>query len=303
MILSKNIEIKILHNKNKYRYRDLGYDISKHKVFVLIEHLPIHSHVIVDVKCDICGTEKKIKLQAYNKNISSHNIYACNNTCAQIKNKMTSVEKFGVEHHSKTDKHRSVASATNTGIDETKREIRECKMCHTKFTVRKLVKKMVCSINCLHDYQRTQEAKEYSAEQMRNSLLKKYNVKNNFQRPDIVEKIRQTRISRHLEIPSEQLSEWKRYNREVRKLTHRNRKMLFEIWDGYDYYDKEYIRSYLELSYMNCNYPTVDHKISVFYGFKNGILPETIAGMDNLCITKRIVNSLKRIKTETEFLS
>ena len=78
--------------------------------------------------------------------------------------------------------------------------------------------------------------------------------------------------------------------------------MLFDIWDGYDYYDKEYIKNNLQLSYMNCNYPTVDHKVSVFYGFNNKIPAEDIAKIDNLCITKRIINSLKRTKTETEFL-
>ena len=302
MIISKTVEIQMSHNKLKVYYSNLGYDIFKRSITVNVNHLTKNSHVIINVKCDICRTEKKIGYNKYNDNIKKYGMYTCCNKCAQIKNIMTSIEKFGTTHYSKTNKHRTVVSLANTGIDDKKRETRTCKICGATFHVRKRYKKTVCSKTCLNKYQQTTEYKNYNAERTRASLLKKYGIENNFQRLDIIQKIRNTRIARNLEIPSDQLSDWKKYNREVRKITWRNRKMLFDIWDGYDYYDKEYIKNNLQLSYMNCNYPTVDHKVSVFYGFNNKIPAEDIAKIDNLCITKRIINSLKRTKTETEFL-
>lgn len=49
------------------------------------------------------------------------------------------------------------------------------------------------------------------------------------------------------------------------------------------------------------NYPTIDHKISVYYGFINNISPEEIGDISNLCITKRWINSTKRDSIESEF--
>ncbi len=40
-------------------------------------------------------------------------------------------------------------------------------------------------------------------------------------------------------------------------------------------------------------YPSIDHKISLFYGFENNMNPEEIGSIDNLCITKRYINSIK----------
>jgi len=71
---------------------------------------------------------------------------------------------------------------------------------------------------------------------------------------------------------------------------------LFENWDGYDYYDGEYIKNNFNLHGLDNNYPTIDHKISVSYGFKNNIEPEKIADISNLCITKKINNSKKSSK-------
>ena len=42
----------------------------------------------------------------------------------------------------------------------------------------------------------------------------------------------------------------------------------------------------------NKNYP-IDHKISVSYGYKHNIPAEEIGKMENLCITKRCINSSK----------
>lgn len=61
----------------------------------------------------------------------------------------------------------------------------------------------------------------------------------------------------------------------------------------------------MENFHLNKNdrlYPHFDHKISAAYGFKNGIDPEIIAEIDNICITKQWINGLKKEMNETEFV-
>lgn len=91
------------------------------------------------------------------------------------------------------------------------------------------------------------------------------------------------------------------YKNEVRRLTKRNTKELFNRWDGYDYYDKSYIKDNIKLSHVSNDYPSIDHKISIYYGFKNDIHPSDIANISNLCITKRSINSYKRDIIDTDF--
>jgi hypothetical protein len=52
---------------------------------------------------------------------------------------------------------------------------------------------------------------------------------------------------------------------------------------------------------INRNYPHLDHKTSVAFGFKNGIDPEEIGDKKNVCITKQWINGLKKEKCEFEF--
>lgn len=302
MILSKTVEIEMSHNKYKKMYEALGYDVhTSNTINVSIVHLPINSHVKVHVRCDICKKEKWIGYNKYNKNIEKYNLYTCDNTCAQIKNKKTSIKKFGCDHFSKTSKHKKRVSHTSSGIRENLWEKRTCVFCNSSFTVRKKQNKKFCSVNCLVLYCKSEEGKKEMFERTQAAVLNKYGVKNVWQHPAIIEKIRNTRIERNLEIPFDQLSAWQQYNRIVRKLTLRNRKKLFEQWDGYDYYDKQYIKCYMSHKYTCNEYPTVDHKISVHYGFIHNMPPEQISDIENLCITKRVINSIKRIRTELQF--
>ena len=91
------------------------------------------------------------------------------------------------------------------------------------------------------------------------------------------------------------------YRNEVRRLTKKSLKSLIDSWDGLDYYDKESIEENYMLDKNDPNYPTIDHKISVYYGFVNNIPPEEISDISNLCITKRFINSKKRDLIESEF--
>lgn len=157
----------------------------------------------------------------------------------------------------------------------------------------------------------------------KNTNIERYNVENVFQNDEIKKKIskinlniygcenpaeseyikkkiKQSKINNGNQIPENLLSEFKKYRRLVNKYTIKNKKLLFSNWNGNDYYDNEYIKENLKLNKYNPLYPTIDHKISVFYGFVNNIIPEEISKLNNLCITKRYINSKKNKKCEHE---
>lgn len=129
--------------------------------------------------------------------------------------------------------------------------------------------------------------------------LERFGVENSFQCEITKDKIRRKLGY----LSDEELTGFEKYSRVARKLTLRNKSKLLENWDGYDYYDREFISNNFQLSYNDPCYPTIDHKISLKYGYLNGISVETISDMDNLCITKRKINSNKKEKIEEEFKS
>jgi hypothetical protein len=98
------------------------------------------------------------------------------------------------------------------------------------------------------------------------------------------------------------INKFKIYRRKIRYLTDVIRKKLFESWDGYDYYDGEYIKCHINIDKNSILKPTIDHKKSCFYGYINNIPEESIASIENLCITKRKLNVMKRHLTEDEFI-
>lgn len=89
---------------------------------------------------------------------------------------------------------------------------------------------------------------------------------------------------------------FKIYSMAIRNLTQKHKKMLFKEWDGLDYYDGQNIKNNSKLHHTHECYPTVDHKISIYFGFVNNISIEEIGNINNLCITKRKINGSKHIK-------
>lgn len=98
MLLDKEVEVIIGSTMLKY-YINLGYAISHkgEKIKIKVEHLSLGSKTILNVKCDICGTIKKLSYDKYNKNIKNTGIYSCNNSCSSFKNKQTNLIKYGFE--------------------------------------------------------------------------------------------------------------------------------------------------------------------------------------------------------------
>jgi len=91
--------------------------------------------------------------------------------------------------------------------------------------------------------------------------------------------------------------DWKRFWKKCNELTRKIRKEIISEWDGYDYYDGEYIKDNLKLDTHHKNYPTLDHIYPRSKAFLDGKTPQEITVKENLVWTKRTNNSKKGNKT------
>lgn len=119
---------------------------------------------------------------------------------------------------------------------------------------------------------------------------------------EIKNKRKNTRIMRGYDISDDDRSDWELYKIKVRRMTDKVKSELFDNWDGYDYYDNEFIKdNHLKYEPRTKHYPTIDHKISIKYGFDNNIPIYIISDINNLCITKTEINCSKSVRTHRNF--
>jgi len=128
--------------------------------------------------------------------------------------------------------------------------------------------------------------------------LERYGFENTFQSEEAKIKIRE----KGGWLNDDDLVGYIKYNRIVRRLTLRNRKNMLENWDGFDFYDGEYIRDNFNIDFNDPNYPCIDHKISIRNGYLDGISEEVLSSIDNLCFTKRFINSKKKTQNHKDFI-
>ena len=267
MILTEKVDVKI-YSKNINYYKKLGY-VNLHNndiITINISELSIGSHILVDVKCDICGKEKKITFQKYLHNYKRQGYYTCSQKCGNNKREITCLYKYGENFISKTD--------------FSKNKIKET--CIEKYGVENTFQS------------------EMIKDKIKKICLERYGNNSPMRNKDIINKGLNVKIDRG-SIFSIKTDEFSNYKRIIRNLTASVEKKLYKNWDGLDYYYGEYIKEYGNLPHNNPLYPTIDHKISIMYGYINKVPPEIIGSFDNLCITKRKINSSKNHKTEMEF--
>lgn len=264
MIKDNKIQVGII-NHNLNHYKNIGFDVKYGDVIVVQPfQLSSGSHYKVDCICDECGKVKNMKYQFYYKitNGLKENYY-CQKCVKKIKTSKTNMEKYGYEN------------ASSSVLIKEKRKKTNLKKWGTEnvFQNEDIKKRNRDTFNEKYGdyYTRTKEYREKS-----NS----------------------TRIKKNSKIFENEKLDYKRYKRLVRSYTRIFSKSLFENWNGLDYYDNEYIKENFNLNYNDVSYPTIDHKISVFNGFKKMINPEIIGGINNLCVTKRNNNSSKRSHLE-----
>lgn len=350
MLLTKTIQIRTRKNANIKYYLFLGYSKIEEYIDVDIKDIPKNSNIKVLVKCDICGKEKNIVYQKYNKNIEKYNFYSCSQKCAKEKKISTNLNKYGVEFASQNKDIKEKIKQTfikNYGVDNpSKSEKIKQKYkntCLKRYGVENVFQsekiKQKSKNTCLKKYNvdnfsKTKEYKEkykltnmnkygvehYSkiigfSKNVKQILLKKYGNENYNNREkyyqtclikynkhctllvnDIIDKIKKSKVNNNRNIPENLKNDFIQYKKIVKSKTNKIREKLFENWNGIDFYDRKNIRKNLKLHYNHKEYPTIDHKTSIFNCFINGLDINYCCSENNLCITTRYNNSKKNNK-------
>lgn len=278
MILDTEILFNV-SNKNKSYLFDKGYDISKDKIYIKVSDLPKFSHYKVKVKCDICGNEKELLYSKYQKNTKFNTEkYCCSQKCATDKLLNTFNKKYGCvsSQHPDIKLKQEITNIERYGS----------KSCQSnKIIKQKSYETMIERYGVKYPNQ---------CEEIKNKMM--INI------DDIVRRTNITKVLRGVMVDYNNYSSFQDYRKLVNIETRKNKKSLYNNWNGFDFYDDELIMENLTLNYLDKNYPTIDHKISILYGFKNKIDPNIIGSIDNLCITKRSNNSRKNSKNDLNFL-
>jgi hypothetical protein len=282
MLVLEKILVPISY-RNITHYRKLGYSpVLNRDLEINTTDLPSSSHVKVFVKCEICHKESNLMYCKYIENKKRYGFYGCKG-CSRNKAAITSLDRYGVDNYSKTDEWKKRVSETN-------------------------IKKYGYKTNLLNpDYQdriksilksKYNSYNFFEINRMSSDRKKKYKFKLNDSVHSLISDLELVE-SRYSDIYYE--SEYLLYRSECRRLTSRNVKFLLENWNGKDYYDGEDISNNFILDHNDPKYPTIDHKISIYHGYVNGLSPLDLSNIDNLCITKRSINSSKRDKIEDNF--
>ncbi len=289
MILQEYVEVKI-NSRNFDYYKSLIPNIKNNKVYKInVNDLFYGSHTKIKVCCDICKSESYKPYRQYKLSFDKYNLYCCSPKCAQLKNKITNLERYGVINVFQSDIIKNKIIETNLlkyGVSYPSQSS------HIR-------SKIINTLRSNYGVSNLMDSEIIISRIHNTNLLKYGNIIYNCS--DIAKDLR---IKNNRQIPDCDRSEFEKYQIKVRYLTNKVKSILYENWNGFDYYDNEFIKdNSINYKFYNRNYPTIDHKISIYYGFMNNINPEIIGNLENLCVTKRGINSKKNNKNEDFFMN
>lgn len=158
-------------------------------------------------------------------------------------------------------------------------------------------------------YNNTSKTKEFwknASDEFKLDLIdkvKKSKLKNhgnpNYNNPN---KMIETKVSKGILRDERSDMKFKDYKNRVRSRTNTKRSQIFSEWDGYDFYTGIHIKENLSLPHTNELYPTIDHKIPIVIAYKMGLSVEEAASVENICVTTRKNNSIKRDMPFEDFI-
>jgi len=199
-------------------------------------------------------------------------------------------EKYGVEYISQDISFRDKVKSTcldKYGVENTLSLNHVTNQRNLSLLTEEVVEKRINGIK-----KSANKAKEVR----RKTLLMKYGVESPSQIKGFREKVRETLKRKYGFCSCDEINRFITYRKEVVYLTSKVRKQLYNINDTCYY-------SGVRMTPSGCGNlsKTIDHKISIVYGFKNNISPKKLAEIDNLCVTCRLINIIKNYRTEEEF--
>lgn len=222
----------------------------------------------------------------------------------QEKRKKTCLEKYGVDNYAKTSSFKEQFKETcleRYGVEHNF-QTEDCKKKRQEGLSNP-------EVNEKRKKWWTEENKRNVRNTFLDTLYERYGVTNLSQIESVYEKTRKTQEKNKRWMPLSKKTKYEVYILEVMRITRKNIDYVYEKWDGKCYYsskelvsNEEYLSRHPDsLLSNNRLQPTIDHKISIKYGFLNSIPPEVIGDIENLCICSRSVNSSKNQLTEEEY--
>jgi len=339
-MVKNNVSKVEITTRNKKYYNDKNYNCNVGDIILVdVSTMPKRSKNIVIAICEICKCENNLSFDKYNKNFDRGGFYSCKK-CSSIKRKKTNSEKYGVEYITQLpelkERQSNWMSSKKFRDKSNKTQIDKY---GSLFTQTDGFKKNN-SIKIKENIKNKKESGEYftflstidNNELKKKGMFNKYGASYSFHIPEIKKKIQESNLEKYGHISpfgnkeiqvgiknniiykslekewsfngdKYKLDLFRIYRRKVRYETDLLREKLFSEWNGYDYYDNEYIKDNFNLNKNDNNYPSIDHKISCFYGFINNLDTSVISDISNLCITKRIINSKKSQLNEYDFIN
>jgi len=291
MITKDKITINVT-NTTKAHYINLGYEIINNKMNVYIKDLPKHSGIEIFVKCDKCGELRKMQYRNYLKSLETYNEYFCNK-CCHVKSEKTYLEKNNIKciflDTNFIEENKKRNQIKREALEESKNII---KSNNKKIELEEKRTKFIQKAKDIHGNKYNYTLVNYVTNKIKVEIICNMCGKHFFQSPSNHNNHKQncTYCDGKYKINDNSIIE---YRKKVRNETYKYKKELYNNWNGYDYYDNEYIKDNFNLKSFDDNYPSLDHKISIKYGFDNNISIEKIGNINNLCITKRLINIKK----------
>jgi len=312
MLKTELVKIKLTKRVSvNNHYLKMGYFIEN-KVDIIVNTTDLHigSGAIVTIICDNCKKELKMEYKVYYKSTIRNNslLYYCEE-CKYCRIKETNIEKYGVENVMQLKEiSNKMIKTQKIHYNKNERTLLKNKTIIKKYGSLKNYNKLILEQKkktCLEKYgvenvMLVDEIKKKG----QSTCLEKYGKYNIMFIDKYIKKSTnksvETKIKRNLIIPEDKLNDFEKYRRIIRRLVYKFKKELYDNWSGYDYYDNEYIIDNLKIYHTDNKYPSIDHKISVYEGFNNNIDPYIIGDIQNLCITKRGINSSKCNKSKPD---
>jgi len=231
----------------------------------------------------------------------------CSSKCARLdkdvqdKAKKTNLERYGCEHPKQSELFKQKEKNTklerygdeNFNNSEKNKKTKLKKYGNKNFNnLDKAKKTNLERYGCEHPTQSKNVIKKRDENNFR-----KYG-KNSFVQTDLHRKYMEENYEW---TPIECLNEKEIYYKKVNIETKKWKKQIFEQWDGKDFYtgEKLLVNEDFKKSFPNKDIrtnklqPTIDHKISVIFGFQNKIDLLIIGNIKNLCICSRFENGKK----------
>ncbi len=318
MIFEEVIKLPTKEKISRFKNTELNLELRSRTSF-----LPEESGIGERVYCidnniknrTLCYCGKPVNYLKYSVGYSKRCSKECiwNDPEVSKKRKKTCIEKYGVDSFTKTKEYIEKTKKTNNekyGVDfylQTE-EIKEIRI--EKNIEKYGVDHHMKSKEFIEYFKKNTKAKfgvdnisklDYIKEKKRETFNKNHGVDHIFSSNKIKGDFFEKKYGYNPYIPEEKKNDFDIYKNEVWRLTYKIKKKLIKDWDGYDYYDKEIIKDNYNLHYNDNNYPSIDHKISIYFGFVNKIDPSIIGDKNNLCITKRSINKRKGVLSESEF--